>query len=168
MQDIAKVENDRRAKLVSVITGRTAITEAMIADLVATFYARVRQDPQLSPVFERVKDWDDHLSRLCDFWSSVALMSGRYHGQPMLVHLSLQIGPRHFDRWLALFEQAATDVCPPAAAAHFVEKARRIADSFEMGIAAQRGEIAAPRHGARRALPIVATERSDDFVKADE
>ena len=160
MQDIASERNDQRAKLVSSITHQTGITEDMIADLVATFYVRVRRDPLLSVVFERVKDWDDHLSRLRDFWSSVVLMSGRYHGQPMLAHTSLPIEPRHFDRWLALFEQAATDVCPPAAATHFVEKARRIADSFEMGLATQRGYIAAPRHCLRPSLPAVAAERN--------
>jgi truncated hemoglobin YjbI len=96
MQDIVEAGKDRRAKLVSVITDQTGITEAMIADLVATFYARVRRDPLLSPVFARVKDWDSHLARLGDFWSSVVLMSGRYHGQPMLAHMSLPIEPRHF------------------------------------------------------------------------
>lgn len=146
-------ENDRQAKRVSMMTDLTGITEEMIAELVATFYARVRQDPLLSPVFKRVKDWNAHLSRLRDFWSSVVLMSGRYHGQPMLAHLSLPIDPQHFDRWLALFEQAASDVFPPAAAAHFVEKARRIADSFEIGIATQRGQIAAPRHAPGRLRP---------------
>lgn len=168
MQDIASESNSRRAKLVSSITHETGITEAMIADLVATFYARVRRDPLLSVVFERVKDWDDHLSRLRDFWSSVVLMAGRYHGQPMLAHTSLPIEPRHFDRWLALFEQAAADVCPPAASAHFVEKARRIADSFEMGLATQRGHIAAPRHCLRPSLSAVAAQRNDGLAKADE
>ena len=168
MQDIASEKNDRREKFVSSITHQTGITEAMIADLVATFYVRVRRDPLLSVVFERVKDWDDHLSRLRDFWSSVVLMSGRYYGQPMLAHTSLPIYPRHFDRWLALFEEAATDVCPPAAAAHFVEKARRIADSFEMGLATQRGHIAAPRHCFRPSLPLVSAERNDGLAKADE
>ena len=148
-----ELEDDRQAKRVSMMTDLTGITEEMIADLVATFYARVRQDPLLSPVFKRVKDWDAHLSRLRDFWSSVVLMSGRYHGQPMLAHLSLPVDPQHFDRWLALFEQAATDICPPKAAAHFVEKARRIADSFEIGIATQRGQIAASRHAPGRLRP---------------
>jgi hemoglobin len=45
-----------------------------------------------------------------------------------------------------LFEQTTTDVCSPAAAAVFLEKARRIADSFEIAMATQRGQIARPRH----------------------
>jgi hemoglobin len=136
----------RRATLVDDISRQTGITDAMIANLVGTFYGRVRNDPLLAPVFARVLNWDEHLEKLRAFWSSVVLMSCRYHGQPMQAHFTLSIEPAHFDRWLALFEQTTADVCPPAAAAVFMEKARRIADSFEMAIAGRRGEIAGPRH----------------------
>jgi hypothetical protein len=72
-------------------------------------------------------------------------MSGRYHGQPMAVHLPLPIDTPHFDRWLEIFAATARDVCPPAAAAHFLDRASRIADSLELGIAAQKGEIRSKR-----------------------
>ena len=78
---------------------------------------------------------------MCAFWSSVALMSGRYHGAPMPKHLPLPIDADHFDRWLALFEISAREVCPPEAEAHFVERARRIAASLELGIAGARGVL---------------------------
>jgi hemoglobin len=55
------VEPNRRATLVDEISERTAITDAMIADLVDTFYGRVRQDPLLAPVFANVENWDEHL-----------------------------------------------------------------------------------------------------------
>lgn len=112
----------------------------------STFYGRIRQDELIGPIFnQRVQDWDAHLARLCDFWSSVALMSGRYHGRPMPVHASLPIEPQHFDRWLQIFARAARDICPPEAAVYFIERAQRIADSLEMGLAARRGEIRGPR-----------------------
>ena len=76
---------------------------------------------------------------MCAFWSSVALMSGRYHGTPMAKHMPLPVDADHFDRWLTLFEETALEVCPPAAAAHFVELARRIAASLELGIAGAQG-----------------------------
>lgn len=139
-------EPNRRATLVDEIAERTGITDAMISELVDTFYGRVRKDPLLGPVFTQVGNWDEHLAKLRSFWSSVVLMSGRYHGQPMQAHFPLSIEAQHFDRWLALFERATADVCPPAAAAVFMEKARRIADSFEMAMAIRRGEIAGPRH----------------------
>ena len=46
-----------RATLVDDISRETGITDAMIADLVETFYGRVRQDPLLHPVFTRIEDW---------------------------------------------------------------------------------------------------------------
>jgi truncated hemoglobin YjbI len=141
---------------------RTGINDAMIGTLVRTFYARVRLDPLIGPVFEsKVTDWDEHIERLCSFWSSVALMSGRYQGQPMAAHLPLPIDTPHFDRWLEIFTATAREVCPPAAAAHFSDRAARIADSLELGIAAQKGEIRSKR--ARSAKPIPsAAERLDD------
>ena len=94
----------------------------------------------LAPIFEaRIQDWEPHLQRMCAFWSSVALMSGRYHGTPMAKHMPLPVDADHFDRWLTLFEETALEVCPPAAAAHFVELARRIAASLELGIAGAQG-----------------------------
>jgi hemoglobin len=111
-----------------------------------TLTDRVRKDPLIGPIFDRqVHDWDAHLARMCEFWSSVALMSGRYHGQPMVKHLPLPVDTAHFNRWLELFATTTDELCPPAAAAHFMERAHRIADSLEMGIAARKGEIRA-RH----------------------
>jgi hemoglobin len=78
---------------------------------------------------------------MCAFWSSVALMSGDYHGNPMGRHLPLPIDARHFDRWLVLFEATAADICPPSAARHLIERAHRIAQSLELGIAASQGTL---------------------------
>lgn len=135
------------------IVARTGIDEAMIGRLVHRFYARVREDALLGPVFDtRIDDWDKHLDRMCRFWSSVALMSGSYSGNPMARHARLPVDATHFDRWLELFETTATEVCPPAAAAHFVERACRIAQSLELGIAVTAG--ATPRRGERFYRPL--------------
>lgn len=143
---------ERRIRLTQEIQERTGIDEPMIAALVTAFYAKVRQDPLIGPIFEaKVEDWDIHLEKLCAFWSSVTLMTGRYHGRPMQAHMSLPVGGEHFDRWLALFEATAKAICPPVAAAYFIERAHRIADSLELGIASQRGEIKTPRWESRRA-----------------
>ena len=131
----------RRNLIVVDIVARTGIDDTMIDRLVRDFYSRARRDPLIGPIFEHeVRDWEGHFARMRDFWSSVTLMSGRYHGQPMAAHQPLPIDTAHFDRWLELFTEAAREVCPPAAAAHFIERADRIADSLEFGIAAQRGE----------------------------
>lgn len=141
---------DRRARITAEIKRQTGIDEPMIEQLVRTFYGRVQSDPLIGPVFaERITNWDDHIARLCAFWSSVVLLTGRYHGQPMPKHARLPVGGTHFDRWLDLFEATASELCPPAAAAHFIDRARRIADSLEMGVSIQQGQIYKPRHMAR-------------------
>ncbi|MGE3245269.1 MAG: group III truncated hemoglobin [Beijerinckiaceae bacterium] len=119
------------------------VTEDMIRTLVHTFYGRVRQDEMLGPIFNaKIADWDAHLAKLCDFWSSVTLSSGRYKGQPVPAHTALpDIRAEHFARWLGLFGETARDVCPPDAAALFVDRAQRIAESLQIAIAMSRGEM---------------------------
>jgi hemoglobin len=126
------------------------VTEEMIHGLVHAFYGKVRVDAELGPVFNRsIKDWTPHLAKMCDFWSSVTLMSGRYHGTPMQAHAALpDITPQLFVRWLQLFEETAAEVCPPKAAALFIDRAGRIAESLQMGIAVSRGEL--PPHYTRQ------------------
>ncbi|MCZ7595862.1 MAG: group III truncated hemoglobin [Hyphomicrobium sp.] len=121
----------------------------MIRELVHEFYARVREDAVLGPIFNSaIDDWDAHLDKLCAFWSSVTLMTGRYKGTPMKAHAELpQIGPEHFRQWLALFRTTAAEVCPPVAAALFADRAERIAESLQMGIAIHRGIDPSVRSG---------------------
>jgi len=97
-----------------------------------------------------VHDWEPHLQQMFAFWSSVMLKTGRYRGRPMEKHQRLPIDAEHFDRWLAIFEDTAREVCPPAAAARFAEMAQRIASSLELGIAAGQGVIVMPGQRYRR------------------
>lgn len=128
-------------------TDTAGIDEAMIERLVHDFYAKIREDDLIGPIFaSRIRDWDPHLVRMCSFWSSVVLSTGRYDGQPLALHLALPIEGEHFDRWLRLFGETARATCPPAAAALFSERAERIAQSIEMGLADSRG-------GPLRAVP---------------
>ncbi len=136
---------ERRARIVERVRAETGIDEAMIERLVRAFYTRVRADALLGPVFEaRIADWEPHLTRMFAFWSSVALHSGAYHGDPMARHARLPVDAIHFDRWLALFAETARLTCPPAAATLFVERATRIARSLELGIASAQGVLPAP------------------------
>ncbi|HEY4134561.1 MAG TPA: group III truncated hemoglobin [Alphaproteobacteria bacterium] len=131
-----------REEVVADIVARTGIDEAMIERLVRTFYGRARLDPLIGPVFEaQVKDWDHHIAQICAFWSSVALMTGRYQGRPMVAHMPLPIERPHFNRWLELFAETAHDICPPAAAAHFLDRAHQIADGLESGIDVRNGDV---------------------------
>ncbi len=123
------------------------IDEASIARLVRTFYDRARDDALIGPIFNgAVTDWDHHIAQITDFWSSMMLKTGRYDGRPMRPHLRLPLRAEHFDRWLQLFEATAREIFPAEIAEGFIIRARRIADSFEMGVASVRGEIVSPRH----------------------
>lgn len=136
----ARNAQERRAAFAAEVQARTGIDEDMIRKLVHTFYDRIRTDEVLGPIFaSRITDWGPHLERMCAFWSSVTLMTGRYHGRPMQAHAPLPVGGAHFDRWLALFAATAHDVCPVAAADYFVERAHMIAESLELGIGTARG-----------------------------
>lgn len=115
----------------------TIIDEAALPGLLDRFYARVRQDAALGPVFnDAVTDWDEHLERLTAFWSSVMLTTGRYKGNPVMMHLKHagRIEPAMFDRWLALWRQTTDELLPAEAAAAMQEKAGRIAESLQLAI----------------------------------
>ena len=117
------------------------ITEAEISNLVDTFYAKVRIDPDIGPIFNAiVGDWPHHLATLKDFWSTVLLTTGRYKGDPMMTHLQLPLDADHFDRWLALFAETATEVLSLDHATLVIAKSKRIAQNFKAGIAFQQPE----------------------------
>lgn len=128
--------------------GREGIDEAGLAALVACFYAKVRADAQLAPVFEAVEDWPAHLEKLSAFWSSVMLTSGRFKGDPVAAHLrqAPHITPALFARWLRLWAEATSETMPPDAAAALQAKATRIAASLQHMLdfhAGMRGELGA-------------------------
>jgi hemoglobin len=114
------------------------ISEVTIRGLVNEFYARVRRDPALGPVFDSAiaeDAWPAHLERMYAFWSSVMLTSGRYKGDPVGVHRRIAgIGPPLFGNWLDLFEATAVDLFAPVTADRFVQAARRIAESLKLAL----------------------------------
>lgn len=119
---------------------QAGIDEEMIRRVVAEFYARARTHEVLGPIFEaHVSNWDHHIDRIAAFWSSVLLMTGRYDGRPMPAHARIAgLSGEHFDQWLALFRETVQELCPPPAAALFTDRAERIADTLEAGIAQHR------------------------------
>lgn len=102
------------------------LSEQSIANLVNTFYARVRQDTLLGPVFNGAigDHWPEHLATLTDFWTSVLLASGRYKGNPMMAHLAIpQMDPQHFSRWIELWRETSANIFGPEISSALVAKA---------------------------------------------
>src|SRR6202167_3108407 len=109
------------------MNAETLITETEIARIVERFYAKVRVDPEIGPVFnDAVRNWDAHLALLKDFWSTVLLTTGRYKGNPLLAHFPLPIEAEYFVRWLTLFAETANEVMSAPHAELVVRKANLI------------------------------------------
>ena len=121
-----------------------ALTEPALAALVDDFYARVRCDPLIGPVFDdAIADWPRHLETLARFWSSVMLTTGRYKGSPVARHLdhAERITPAMFTRWLDLWAETTTERLPPKDAAAMQDKAQRIAESLQLAIRHRPGAL---------------------------
>jgi hemoglobin len=108
-----------------------------LKSLVDAFYARVRADGQLGPIFnDAIHDWPEHLDKLAAFWSSVMLTTGRYKGQPVPAHIQhrSRITPALFRRWLALWAETTNELMAPGAAIALQAKAACIAESLQLAM----------------------------------
>ncbi|WP_340110353.1 group III truncated hemoglobin [Pikeienuella sp. HZG-20] len=124
-----------------------SIDEAMIERVVRRFYAKVRADRTLGPIFERAigEDWGPHLRKMCAFWSSIMRLTGRYHGQAAPAHRALDgVAPAHFRIWLGYFRETVEELCEPEAARLFCDKAERIARSLQTAMFGRPGARTAP------------------------
>ncbi|MEB8386974.1 group III truncated hemoglobin [Rhodobacteraceae bacterium KMM 6894] len=114
------------------------IDAAYLSLMVDTFYARIRADARLGPIFEDAigDSWEPHLARMKDFWASVALNAGSYSGKPVAVHQKIEgVERADFDRWLGLFRGTLQDTAPTAEAVEYLMvRAERIAHSLSMAM----------------------------------
>lgn len=113
------------------------VDREFIGRLVRAFYARVRADARLGPIFARhiADDWEPHLEKMTDFWSSVVLKTGAYQGRPVPAHLKLkEVVEPDFEIWLGLFRETARELCEPEVAAVFIDRAERIARSLKLAM----------------------------------
>lgn len=125
------------------------IGEENLRRLLWNFYARIMNDAELAPVFESKLGrfpkaaWPMHIMRLEGFWRAVTHGPSQYRGQPGPAHQGLGVGPTHFDRWLALWEQTLGEELPPEEARAMLELARRMRVSLErFALASSQGETA--------------------------
>ncbi len=113
------------------------IDDDTINALITAFYAKVRNDPDLGPIFAKhIGDvWDEHLKVIGLFWSNVMLADGRYTGNPMGIHLKLsEIHPRHFEVWLGYWRETSNEMFNEDLASAFIDRAERIAESLQLGM----------------------------------
>ncbi len=123
--------------MTELIVRTDRVSEDGIRRLVDGFYAKIRTDPELGPIFNRAipGDWGPHLATMRDFWSSVMLTSGRYKGNPVAKHLPIEgMKSQLFDRWLELFDETCGELFDASVAEAFRAKARRIAESLKLAL----------------------------------
>src|SRR5215213_5321400 len=59
------------------------LTEALVREVIDAFYAKVRRDPILGPVFDDIiqDDWPAHLERITSFWLTATRLGLGYEGR---------------------------------------------------------------------------------------
>ncbi len=91
-------------------------TREDIVRLVDTFYDKVKIDPKIGHIFDRVAkvDWSKHLPVMYAFWSSILLGEKSFDGNPMKKHVELgRITPMtevEFSAWKKLFTETVYEL----------------------------------------------------------
>jgi hemoglobin len=110
-------------------------SDDQISQLVELFYSLAQQDDLVGPVFDQfVRNWDHHHETLINFWRTQLLGTGTYLGNGFVAHQRLPLEEIHFDRWLSLWESAATEVLPADLAKAAIGRARHMANQYKVGL----------------------------------
>ncbi len=109
-----------------------------IEEMVNTFYAKIRQDDVLGPIFERrVEDWPLHLERMVLFWRAVLRSEPTFRiserGAPPILHQRIaELEAAHFDRWLSIFCDVVDQTYTAPHARRVRDAASRIANALSL------------------------------------
>ncbi|WP_228259646.1 group III truncated hemoglobin [Siculibacillus lacustris] len=118
--------------------------ETAIVRMVRRFYAGWTDDALLAPILAALPEPEAHLAVIVDFWSRQLLGTERYQGKPFPPHWALKIEPAHFDRWMALFAEAARAELPADTAEQAITKAGHMSVAFQAGLFPLRGPDGRP------------------------
>lgn len=100
--------------------------------LVDNFYAKVRKEPNIGPIFEHMigRHWDKHLAKMYKFWSTILLNEESYQGNPMAQHVKINnrfpLSEEKFSIWYTLWEETIRENFQGAKAEEALERATTI------------------------------------------
>ncbi len=107
--------------------------------LVRSFYAKIRVNELLGPIFNSAipeDHWESHLEKLTDFWETNLFGIPKFKGNPMQAHRNVDqannknIDMAHFGHWIQLWFQTIDE--------HFTgdlaEKAKRASRKMATGL----------------------------------
>lgn len=113
-----------------------------VRELVERFYAYATADAVIGHFFTHL-DLAAHLPRIEAFWCMVLFGDRSYQGDPMAAHVRLDhrtpMEPRHFERWLTLWERTVDELFAGAKADEAKQRARTIAPVMLHKVAQARG-----------------------------
>jgi hemoglobin len=116
-----------------------ALDRQGVRRLVQDFYADVRRDPLLGPVFETAlhDHWAAHLDRMVEFWCTVMLGTRSFKGNVYGKHVALaersNVAPEHFLRWITLWHVHTSALFEAEVAAEFQRTAHGIGRNLFYG-----------------------------------
>lgn len=127
---------------------KAGIGEADIRRFIPAFYANVRRDPVLGPVFDGIigDNWQAHIDTVCSFWLSATRLDRRYDGRsftPAHVRHSA-IRADLLPKWLTIFRATAREICTPAQADALIGIAERMAGSLAISLDKRDGLVRDP------------------------
>lgn len=122
--------------MVSAQPPRFPISADQISQVTTVFYARIRQHPNLGPVFAaHVSDWGPHEAKIASFWRNAILFEREYGGNPMAAHMAAgDVHAEHFPQWLDLFDEVLGQTLPQEIAEAWSDLAHRIGRGLRMGV----------------------------------
>lgn len=91
---------------------KTIENRADVNLLVNTFYAKIRKDELLGPIFNSHipnEKWPAHLEKLTDFWETNLFGIAKFKGNPSQKHVNVDknlnhtIEQKHFGQWINLW-----------------------------------------------------------------
>jgi hemoglobin len=117
-----------------------------LVDLIKAFYAKVRKDEMLGPIFNPIiKDWDSHEIHIASFWERNLFFSGDFEGNPLKKHQEVDafhdniITMEHFGQWINLWLETINESYEGEIAEKAKRMARKMASFLFMNIVQGRG-----------------------------
>ena len=105
--------------------------------LVTQFYAKVRADDLLGPIFNKnIHHWPEHFEHLTDFWEGNLFFKKIFKGRPLQTHKRVDrnegytIKEQHFGIWLNHWVQTVNELYAGERAEMAKFKARKIGTFF--------------------------------------
>lgn len=109
--------------------------------LVTAFYAKVRKDELLSPIFNpMIRNWEEHFEKLTDFWEGNLFFRKKYLGNPLETHVAVDkyhqetIEAKHFGVWLNLWFETIDELFEGEMAQRAKNRARNMSTFIHLKI----------------------------------